>query len=240
MKKIALSLMTLGLLQSTAALATAPTPVPAAIAEHNGPIRIAVIRNLGSDDNTTQFVAGALQEGKKLGFKISTFLSNGDDAKFEDFVNRAISQKYDGIILSGGVTRIPPPVKKAVDAGIKVAVFDTAVSGEIPGVTVSQQDDASLTELSFGQLVKDFNGKANIVKLWVAGFPPMERRQAAYQTLLKQNPGIKELESIGAVSSDVQGDTANKVGAILAKYPKGKIDAIWGTGMPLAGEPIKR
>ena len=63
MKKIALSLMTLGLLQSTAALATAPTPVPAAIAEHNGPIRIAVIRNLGSDDNTTQFVAGALQEG---------------------------------------------------------------------------------------------------------------------------------------------------------------------------------
>ncbi len=109
MKKIALSLMTLGLLQSTAALATAPTPVPAAIAEHNGPIRIAVIRNLGSDDNTTQFVAGALQEGKKLGFKISTFLSNGDDAKFQDFVNQAISQKYDGIILSQGVTRIPPP-----------------------------------------------------------------------------------------------------------------------------------
>ncbi|MFP1183468.1 sugar ABC transporter substrate-binding protein [Klebsiella pneumoniae] len=230
MKKIALSLMTLGLLQSTAALATAPTPVPAAIAEHNGPILIAVIRNLGSDDNTTQFVAGALQEGKKLGFKISTFLSNGDDAKFQDFVNQAISQKYDGIILSQGRDPYSTAlVKKAVDAGIKVAVFDTAVSGEIPGVTVSQQDDASLTELSFGQLVKDFNGKANIVKLWVAGFPPMERRQAAYQTLLKQNPGIKELESIGAVSSDVQGDTANKVGAILAKYPKGKIDAIWGT-----------
>jgi simple sugar transport system substrate-binding protein len=57
----------------------------------------------------------------------------------------------------------------------------------------------------------------------------MERRQAAYKELQKQYPDIKELESIGAVSSDVQGDTANKVGAILAKYPKGKIDAIWGT-----------
>ena len=56
----------------------------------------------------------------------------------------------------------------------------------------------------------------------------MERRQAAYKELQKQYPNIKELESIGAVSSDVQGDTANKVGAILAKYPKGKIDAIWG------------
>lgn len=131
-------------------------------------------------------------------------------------------------------------MKKAVEAGIKVAVFDTAVSGEIPGVTVSQQDDASLTELSFGQLVKDFNGKANIVKLWVAGFPPMERRQAAYQTLLKQNPGIKELESIGAVSSDVQGDTANKVGRSSPSIRKGKLTRSGAPGMPLAVEPIKR
>ncbi len=77
-------------------------------------------------------------------------------------------------------------------------------------------------------MIKDFNGKANIVKLWVAGFPPMERRQVVYEKLLKENPGIHQLESIGAVSTDVQGDTANKVGAILAKYPKGKIDAIWG------------
>ena len=230
MKKITFSLIALGLFNAAAAFAETPTPLPAAIAEHSGPIRIAVIRNLGSDDNTTQFVSGAIQEGKKLGFKISTFLSNGDDAKFQDFVNQAISQKYDGIILSQGRDPYATAlVKKAVDAGIKVSVFDTAVNGQIPGVTVTQQDDASLTELSFGQLVNDFNGKANIVKLWVAGFPPMDRRQAAYQTLLKQNPGIKELESIGAVSSDVQGDTANKVGAILAKYPKGKIDAIWGT-----------
>lgn len=230
MKKIAHSLLALGLLSALPAYAATPAPIPQAIADHNGPIRIALIRNLGSDDNTTQFVAGALQEGKKLGFKVSTFLSNGDDAKFQDFVNQAISQKYDGIILSQGRDPYSTElIKKAVAAGIKVAVFDTAVNGEIPGVTVTQQDDASLTKLSFGELVKDFNGKANIIKLWVAGFPPMERRQAAYAELLKANPGIKELESIGAVSSDVQGDTANKVGAVLAKYPKGQIDAIWGT-----------
>ena len=93
MKKIALSLVALGLLTSLPGLAATPAPVPAAIASHDGPIRIAVIRNLGSDDNTTQFVAGAIQEGKKLGFKVSTFLSNGDDARFQDFVNQAIRQK---------------------------------------------------------------------------------------------------------------------------------------------------
>ncbi|HAT4986164.1 TPA: sugar ABC transporter substrate-binding protein [Serratia marcescens] len=230
MKNLKTSLLALSLLSALPLQAAENAAVPIAIAQHQGPVRIAVIRNLGSDDNTTQFLAGAIQEGRKLGFKVDTFLSNGDDARFQDFVNQAISQKYDGIILSQG--RAPYStdlVKRIAAAGIAVAAFDTDVNGSVPGVTVSQQDDASLANASFGQLVKDFNGQANIIKLWVAGFPPMERRQTAYQQLLKQHPGIHELESIGAVSSDVQGDTANKVGAVLAKYPKGKIDAIWGT-----------
>jgi len=230
MKKILSPLLIVGLLSGLPVFAATPAPIPAAIAQHQGPIRIAVIRNLGSDDNTTQFVSGVLEEGKKLGFKVSTFLSNGDDARFQDFVNQAITQKYDGIILSQGRDPYSTELVKRITAsGIAVSVFDTAVNGTVPGVTVTQQDDASLTASSFGQLAKDFNGKANIVKLCVAGFQPMERRQADYKTLLQANPGIHELESIGAVSSDVQGDTANKVGAILAKYPKGKIDAIWGT-----------
>jgi len=228
MKKITLSLLAVSLFAASA-VADTVAPVPAPIASHEGPVRIAVIRNLGSDDNTTQFVAGAIQEGRKLGFKVSTFLSNGDDARFQDFVNQAISQKYDGIILSHGKAPYASGlVKRVADAGIKVSVFDTPVDTPIPGVTVTAQDDASLAQSSLGQLIKDFNGKANIVKLWVAGFPAMERRQVGYEKLLKENPGIHQLESIGAVSSDVQGDTANKIGAILAKYPKGKIDAIWG------------
>ncbi|MBF7994843.1 sugar ABC transporter substrate-binding protein [Rahnella laticis] len=230
MKLFSSSLLALSLLSVFPAFAADTAAIPKAIADHKGPVRIAVIRNLGSDDNTTQFVSGAIQEGRKLGFQVSTFLSNGDDAKFQDFVNQAISQKYDGIILSQGRDPYSTELLKRITAsGIAVSVFDTAVNGDIPGVTVTRQDDASLTEMSVGQLVKDFNGKANIVKLWVAGFPPMERRQDAYKKLLKDQPGIHELESVGAVSSDVQGDTANKIGAILAKYPKGKIDAIWGT-----------
>ncbi|MGC6387273.1 sugar ABC transporter substrate-binding protein [Ewingella sp. S1.OA.A_B6] len=231
MKKISTSLLVLSLLAAAPAFAAETTlaAVPAVIAQHQGPVRVAVIRNLGSDDNTTQFLAGAIKEGRKLGFKVDTFLSNGDDAKFQDFVNQAISQKYDGIILSQGRGPYSAElVKRITAAGIAVSVFDTEVPDNTPGVTVTRQDDASLTHTSVGQLVKDFNGKANIVKLWVAGFPPMERRQKTYEEILKQNPGIHQLESIGAVSSDVQGDTANKVGAILAKYPKGKIDAIWG------------
>jgi len=228
MKKITLSLLAVSLLNASAAFADAA--VPEVIANHEGPVRIAIIRNLGSDDNTTQFVAGAIQQGRQLGFKVSTFLSNGDDARFQDFVNQAISQKYDGIILSHGKDPYSTAlVQRIAAAGIKLSVFDTPVNTPVEGVTVTAQNDASLAQESLGSLIKDFNGKANIVKLWVAGFPAMDRRQVVYEKLLKENPGIHQLESIGAVSSDVQGDTANKIGAILAKYPKGKIDAIWGS-----------
>ncbi len=204
--------------------------VPDKIAKHKGPVKVAVIRNLGSDDNTTQFVGGVKEEGKALGFQVDVFLTNGDDAKFQDFVNQAITQKYDGIILSQGRDPYSTElVKKITAAGIAVSAFDTAVNGKIAGATVTSQADESLAEQSLGALVADFKGKANIVKLWVAGFPPMERRQTVYKKVLADNPGIKELASIGAVSSDVPGDTANKVSAILAKYPKGQIDAIWGS-----------
>lgn len=84
MKKISASLLALSLFSALPAFAadTTPAPVPAAIAQHNGPVRIAIVRNLGSDDNTTQFLAGAIKQGRALGFKVDTFLSNGDDAKF--------------------------------------------------------------------------------------------------------------------------------------------------------------
>jgi len=204
--------------------------IPDAIANHKGPIKVAVVRNLGSDDNTNQFVSGVKEEGKALGFQVDVFLTNGDDAKFQDYVAQAITQKYDGIILSQGRDPYATDlVKKITAAGIAVSAFDTAVNGKIPGATVTSQADESLAEQSLGALVSDFKGKAKIVKLWVAGFPPMERRQVIYKQTLAANPGIKELASVGAVSSDVPGDTANKVAAILAKYPKGQIDAIWGS-----------
>lgn len=204
--------------------------VPEPIAAHEGAIEVAVIRNLGSDDHTNQFLAGAVQEGQALGFTVDTFISNGDDARFQDFVTQAINRGYDGLILSHGKSPYADDlVSQALEAGIEVVTFDTALEDDYPSVTQTAQDDASLAELSLGHLMEDHNGEANIIKLWVAGFPPMERRQVVYKKTLAENSGINELESIGAVSADVPGDTANKVGAVLAKYPEGEIDAIWAS-----------
>jgi simple sugar transport system substrate-binding protein len=227
MKRIAAGLIAMALI---APLAFGQAKVPDKIAKHRGVIRIAVIRNLGSDDHTNQFLAGAKEEGEALGFKVDTFITNGEDAKFQDYATMVMNEAYDGIILSHGKDPYATDLVMHILAkGKVVSVFDTALSGKIAGVTATSQKDESLAEMSLGQIVKDYKGKARIIKLWVAGFPPMDRRQVIYRKVLQDNPGIKELELIGAVSADVPGDTANKVGAALAKYPKGSVDAIWGS-----------
>jgi simple sugar transport system substrate-binding protein len=226
MKRIAFAL---ALAAFTAALACAQA-LPAKLADRKSQVKVAVIRNLGSDDHTNQFLAGAKEEGEALGFKVDTFITNGEDAKFQDFANLVLSQGYDGVILSHGKDPYATDlVKMFAEKGFAVSVFDTALAAPVPGVTATSQKDESLAEMSLGQMTKDFKGKASIIKLWVAGFPPMERRQTVYKKVLADNSGIKELELIGAVSADVPGDTANKVGAALAKYPKGKLQAIWGS-----------
>lgn len=50
-------------------------------AEDGGSKKIAVLRNMTSSDHTTQFFAGAVDEGEKLGYTVDTFMSDGDDVK---------------------------------------------------------------------------------------------------------------------------------------------------------------
>lgn len=73
-------------------------------------------------------------------------------------------------------------MKHIADAGIKLSVFDTPVHTPVAGASVTAQDDASLTQLSPGSLIKDFNDKTNVIKRCVAGFPPMEHRQVVYKS----------------------------------------------------------
>ena len=75
--------------------------LPAGIAEKD-PVKLMVVRKIGGDDHTAQFLAGAKQEGEALGFKVDTFSANGDSAKFHDAIAQAIDSDYDGFIISHG------------------------------------------------------------------------------------------------------------------------------------------
>ncbi len=197
------------------------------------PLKVAVIRNLPSDDHTKQFLDGARSEGESFGFVVDTFIADNDDAKFQELVAQAIAKGYDGLIISHGKKDYSyDMLKPAIDKGIKVVTFDTVIEKDgqtLPEITRTFQDDFALARLSLG-VINEIADPARIIKLWWGpGVPPLDRRETIYAPLEKSGH-LVTLETIGPTNfQDVQGDIAAKVSAVLPKYPEGQIDAIWGS-----------
>jgi len=201
-------------------------------------VKIAVLRNLASDDHTKQFLDGARKEGESLGFTVDTQIVENNDAKFQELVSQIIQQDYDGIIISHGKEDYSyDMIKPAIDKGMKVVLFDTVAekNGEtIEGVTATFQDDHELAQLSLQEIANIKDEPVNVIKLWFGGLSPLDRREEIYKQF-EEDGEIHTLETIGPTNfQDVQGDIATKVNAILAKYPEGTVDAIWGSWDELA------
>jgi len=205
--------------------------IPEKIATDKDGVKIMVIRKIGGDDHTAQFLAGAKQEGGAMGFTVDTFSANGDTAKFHDAISQAIEKGYDGVIISHGDDEATVnDVKKLTEKGIKVVTFDSnAGIANIQGVTMTSQDDELLAKLALDELKKVTAGQANISYLWVDGFPPMVSRNKVYKQFLKDNTGIKEVDRFGVAAADTSVQTQNAVSAMLTKYPKGKLNAVFAT-----------
>lgn len=205
--------------------------IPEKIAKKDGGVKIMVIRKIGGDDHTAQFLAGAKKEGESMGFKVDTFTANGDTAKFHDAVNQAVEKGYDGVILShGDDAATVDDVKKLVDKGISVVTFDSTPDiSKIKGVTMTSQNDESLASLALGELKKTTKGTGDIAYLWVDGFPPMVSRNKVYQQFLKDNSGVKEVDRFGVAAADTSVQTQNAVAAMLNKYPSGKLNAVFAS-----------
>lgn len=194
-----------------------------------GEIKVAVIRNLGADEHTAQFLAGAVDEGKSLGFDVDTFTTDGDNAKFEDIFNQVLIGDYDGIVVSHGQDNAQDLIEQAVEKNIPVVTFDT--NAKVEGVTSTAQDDFSLARLSLEALVQANEGKTpKIIKMWIAGFPPMERREEVYKEYVEAGK-IEEIAVVGEVGdfSNVAGLNADAIGSLLTRFPEGEIDAIWAS-----------
>ncbi|WP_020615086.1 sugar ABC transporter substrate-binding protein [Paenibacillus daejeonensis] len=211
--------------------ANAPANNGAASNTEDDEKRVMVIRKIGGDDHTAQYLAGAKKEGEALGYKVDTFSANGETTKFHDAIAQATAGDYDGIIIShGDDPATVEAVQKLSDNGVPVVAFDsTPELAAIEGVTLTSQNDESLAQLALDRLAEEQGDDAKIVYLWVDGFPPMVRRNAVFQDMLSQNPGWSEVERFGTAAGDVSVQTQNAVAAMLTKHPEGEIDAIFAT-----------
>ncbi|MTK07892.1 MAG: substrate-binding domain-containing protein [Hungatella sp.] len=204
--------------------------------------KVAVVRNLAAGDHTQQFLDGCVSEGKRFGWTVDTFVTDGDDAKAQETVAQVIAKGYDGLIVSHGqLSYSYDMLKPARDKGMAVVTFDTMPfkGGDangllLEGVTSTAQNDQALAELSLGHMMKEFEAKGGkypmkVLKTFMGpGIPPLDRRNEIYAKLEDEGK-IKTLEVIApSDSANARGDMTNKTAAILPKYPEGSVDAIWG------------
>lgn len=191
----------------------------------NKKIALIMQQNLGTF--SAQYIEGVEEQVKKFAGETTVFTSDGDLAKMASNVDAAVNQGFDAILIDHGTKEaLQSSVQKAVEKGIPVVVFDAEV--EVDGVTVLEQGDQQMAQMTLEKLAEDAGGEANIVKIWVAGFAPMERRQIAYQEFLDNNTGIKEIATFGAATANTALDTQAQMEALLKQYPEeGQITAVW-------------
>lgn len=204
--------------------------------------KIAVVRNLAAGDHTQQFLDGCVSEGKKFGFIVDTYVTNGDDAKTQETVSQVISKDYDGLIVSHGqLSYSYDMLKPAVDKGMKVVTFDTMpmkdgkADGELlEGVTSTAQADFDLATLSLDSMIKeheDNGGKLpiKVLKTFMGpGVPPLDRRNEIY-TKYEDEGKIQTVQTISpSDNANPRGDMTQKTEALLPTIKTEDVDAIWG------------
>lgn len=188
--------------------------------------KIALIMQFNIGTFSQQYIDGVTEQVKKFGGEVTVFASEGDLGKMASNLDAAVNQGFDGILIDHGQAgALEGGVKKALENNIQVVAFDADL--KVPGVTVLQQGDEKMAEMTLERLAQDAGGKGSVVKVWVAGFAPMERRQIAYQAFQEKYPDMKEIAAFGNANNPAL-DTQAQMEAILKQYPnKGDITAVW-------------
>ncbi|RED60461.1 sugar ABC transporter substrate-binding protein [Cohnella lupini] len=189
--------------------------------------KIALVMRFNTGTFSAQYVDGVKKQVAKFGGEVTVLSSENDLAKLSANLDSAVNQKFDGILIDhGDAAALTNGLNKAKEAGIPIVAFDSGLN-DFEGITNLAQNDQLLAEFTLEKLAEEAGGKGNIVKVWVAGFPPMESRQIAYKAFTEKYPDIKEISQFGDASNP-QLDSQTRMEAVLKQYPnKGDITAVW-------------
>ncbi len=182
-------------------------------------LHLALIRQMVEGEFMQMWQAGAERQAAMLGVKLTVFGKNMDNEAQANFVYQAINMKVDGIILDHGLSEtLTKPAADAVAAGIPVVAFDVDLKN--PAINQIAQDDPKLGLMALQALLKDFDGKANVGYVYVAGILPLDKRDTSFTKVKKENPGIKEVARTGTLDSPFSVKNADQVKAALKAHPE--------------------
>ena len=180
-----------------------------------GPVKIAVVQNSGAGDYFQQWTNGAKQQADALGITYTWYDAQADNAKQATDMETAIGTGVDGIVVDHGQTdTMCPLINDAIDAGIPVVIYDIAVQDCAPRAVQTQQSDASLADLSLGQMLADIGADQTVGYVNVLGIAPLDRRHVVWEQYVADNGWSQEF-FVGEFTNAVATDNAQLVDAAL-------------------------
>ncbi|WP_122558135.1 sugar ABC transporter substrate-binding protein [Pseudomonas viridiflava] len=168
-----------------------------------------------------------VDEVKRLGGTPITLDAGRNDKNLVNQLQTVITQKPDAVIQTlGTLSVIDPWLKRISKAGIPLFTIDAPSQYSLNNTT---SDNVATGKALAGQLVKDAGGKGNILVFnGFYGVPVCAIRYDQLKLALKDHPELKiiEPELRDVIPNTVQ-DAYSQVSALLNKYPKGSVSAIW-------------
>jgi len=205
--------------------------------------KVAYILNLASSDIFQLCADQCVKTAKDLGMTCDVYFSDGDDSKWQDYINTCAAAGYSGLFVSHGgqnysYSFLSNIVKKYPN--LKIVTFDTQFKDSkgdtkpIEGVTQFFQSDADYARILLKYICEKLtpNKKpVNILKVWVGPnyLSPFDRRQIGYEEYEKKGL-IHTVQTIGPTDlNNAESSMHDVMTATLAKYQPGQVDAIWVT-----------
>ncbi len=209
---LALTMFAAPLSAVAAGLPGAPAPFD------KGDVKVALVTYLSAGDFYQAYQAGAEAQAKLLGIDLRVFPGRQDASEQRSQIEQAINLGVKAIVIDHGLAEsLKDVAQKALDAGIKVVAFDVDLGN--PNIPQVEQSDHELADLALKQVIAE-NGKSfNAGYVYVAGFAPLDRRDAVWREVKAANPGIVEKSHIGAVNDTTAATVADQAKAALRANP---------------------
>ncbi|CAM2181336.1 substrate-binding domain-containing protein [Burkholderia cepacia] len=183
-----------------------------------GGVKVALVNYLSTGDFFQAYEAGAQKQAKALGIDLRIYEGRQDATEQREQIQQAISVGVSAIIVNHGLPEsLKDVVQRALDKGIKVVAFDVDLGN--PKVPQIEQSDRDLANLLLDQAVKDNGDAFSAGYVYVAGFAPLDRRDAAWRDFKRVHPKVREQARWGTVDNPIAQSVANQAAAAYRAHP---------------------
>lgn len=166
-------------------------------------------------------------EVKRLGGTPITLDAGRNDKNLVTQLQTVVTQKPDAVIQTlGTLSVIDPWLKRISKAGIPLFTIDAPSQYSLNNTT---SDNVATGKHLAEQLIADSGGKGNVLVFnGFYGVPVCAIRYDQLKLALKEHPDLHiiEPELRDVIPNTVQ-DAYSQISALLNKYPKGSVTAIW-------------